>query len=321
MNGFPERLAKYLEDLEGLRRRGASEDTIRDSFLAFLRAAFPRLQQVEPILLEKHIPALRVRSGFADALYGDLIFECKRRLDDQSRPVGQEELTRYVRNQQHPDKYLGILTDGELLEVYAVHDDQLAKIDELRLGAGSAEAAGLWLDCYLFHEKHLTPTANDVALRFGERSPTFRQSLWLLEQLWRKVAAGPAAQTKIAEWQGLLSIVYGSPIGDEGLFLRHTYLALFSRVLAFVALERRAPNPEDLSGLVLGETFESMGLDNLVENDFFAWVEDEAVVPEARGLLHALATRWWRPTTCGQSARTCSRSCIKSWSIPRRAMT
>src|SRR5207237_5513430 len=126
---------------EGLRQRGASEDSIRDAFLAFLRTAFPRLQEAEPILLEKHIPALRVRGGFADALYGDLIFECKKRLDDQSRPVGQAELTRYIRNQQHPDKYLGILTDGELLEVYAIHDDQLAKMDELRLEAGSADEA------------------------------------------------------------------------------------------------------------------------------------------------------------------------------------
>ena len=133
MNGFPEHLTEHLGDLEDLPT-WASEDSIRDSFLAFLRAAFPRLQEVESILLEKHIPALRVRGGFTDALYGDLIFECKRRLDDQSRPVGQEELTRYLRNQPHPDKYLGILTDGELLEVYAVHDDRLAKIDDFARG-------------------------------------------------------------------------------------------------------------------------------------------------------------------------------------------
>ncbi len=299
MTDFSEHLAKYLESLEDLRRRGASEDSIRDAFLGFLRTAFPRLQLAVPILLEKHIPALRVRGGFADALYGDLIFECKRRLDDQSRPEGLAELARYIGNQQHPDKFLGILTDGELLEVHALRGDRPEKVDELRLGADGAEQAGLWLDCYLFHEKHLSPTANDVALRFGERSPTFRQSLWRLEQLWRTVGAGPAAQTKIAEWQSLLSIVYGSPVGDEALFLRHTYLALFSRVLAFVALERRAPNSEELSGLVSGETFERMGLENFAENDFFAWVEDDGLAPEARGLLHALATRLAAPYDLG----------------------
>jgi hypothetical protein len=50
------------------------------------------LQQAEPILLEKHIPGVRVRGGFADALYGDLIFETKKRLDEHSRGDGQEEI-------------------------------------------------------------------------------------------------------------------------------------------------------------------------------------------------------------------------------------
>lgn len=95
-------------------------------------------------------------------------------------------------------------------------------------------------------------------------------------------------QTKFAEWQSLLSIVYGSAVGDEDLFLRHTYLALFARVLAFVALERRAPNTDELAGLITGETFERMGLDNFVTDDFFAWVKGDA---DAETLLRSLATR------------------------------
>ncbi|HEY7425988.1 MAG TPA: hypothetical protein VH682_17290, partial [Gemmataceae bacterium] len=234
MHDFAERLRNYLEELDSLRQRGASEDSIRDAFLRFLRDAFPELDRAEPILLEKHIPALRVRGGFADALFGDLIFECKKRLDDPSRTDGKEELSRYLGNQEHPERYLGILTDGETLEVYALRGEQLDRVDELRLEAERAGEARLWLDCYLFHEKQLTPTANDVALRFGERSPTFWHSQRILQTLWERGSASPAAQTKFAEWQSLLSIVYGSSVGDEGLFLRHTYLALFARVLAFV---------------------------------------------------------------------------------------
>lgn len=58
MPTFAERLENYLEELTDLRRRGASEDSIRDAFLRFLRDTFPNLNQTEPILLEKHIPAL-----------------------------------------------------------------------------------------------------------------------------------------------------------------------------------------------------------------------------------------------------------------------
>ena len=60
MHDFAERMRNYLEELNGLRQRGASEDSIRDAFLRFLRDAFPRLGHAEPILLEKHIPALRL---------------------------------------------------------------------------------------------------------------------------------------------------------------------------------------------------------------------------------------------------------------------
>ncbi len=288
MGDFAETLRGYLETLTNLRQQGASEDSIRDAFLQFLRTAFPRLSLAEPFVLEKHIPALRVRGGFADALYGDLIFEFERRLDDAKRAEGKSQLTRYLSNQRHPDRFFGILTDGETLEVYALRDGELAKVDELKLDAEKADECRLWLDCYLFHEKHLVPTANDITLRFGERSPTFWHSLRLLRNAWQKAKNDPSVQTKFAEWQSLLAIVYGSAVGDEDLFLRHTYLALFARVLAFVALERRAPNSDELPGLITGETFERMGLDNFVTDDFFAWAKGDT---DAETLLRSLATR------------------------------
>jgi hypothetical protein len=146
MTAFPDRLQGYLEELNGLRQRGVSEDSIRDAFLRFLRAAFPKLAEAEPIELEKFIPAVRVRGGFADALYGDLIFECKRRLDGASRADRQGELTRYLRNQKHPERYLGILMDGESLEVYALREEELAAVDQLRLSVADSDHCHTWLD-------------------------------------------------------------------------------------------------------------------------------------------------------------------------------
>lgn len=289
MNGFSEQLASYLDNLNRLRKVGASEDSLRDAFLTFLRAAFPHIQSAESILLEKHVPALRVRGGFADVLYGDLILEFKRRLDDTSRREGTEELCRYLLNQAHPDRYFGILTDGETMEVYAIREDRLtdAPVDTLRLSVENADRCKLWMDCYLFHEKRLVPTANDVALRFGERSPTFWQSIRILERLWQTAGKQPAVQTKFGEWQSLLSIVYGSEVGDERLFLRHTYLALFARSLAFVALHQRAPRSEELEEILTSAVFGRMGLDNFVGDDFFTWMEAEDIAD----LLHSIATR------------------------------
>jgi hypothetical protein len=90
----------------------------------------------------------------------------------------------------------------------------------------------------------------------------------------------------MAEWQNLLSLVYGSPVGDEALFLRHTYLALFARVLAFIVLTENAPAATDLPALLSGEAFQQIGLDNFGQTDFFIWMPAEH--PDLRAFLQAL---------------------------------
>ncbi len=143
------KLQDYLEQSRSIRQKGTLEDSVRDAFLYFLREAFPRLQLAEPFELEKCVPALRVHGGFADALYGNLIFEFKRRLDDNARTDGKEQLKRYLLNQPRRDRYFGILTDGENLEVCALRDSELEEIDGLRLSVDCANKCKLWLDCYL----------------------------------------------------------------------------------------------------------------------------------------------------------------------------
>lgn len=225
--GFSEVLARYLQRLEHLRRRGASEASICDAFLGFLRDAFPRLEAAEPILLKKkHIPGLKVRGGYADALYSDLILECKKRLDDRARAQGLEELKRYLRNQQHPQPFFGILTDGQRLEVFALRENGLAPVDRLGWAAQGEEEARHWLDSYLFHERNVRPTALDVALRFGERNAVFFQSSQALEGLWREVAHLASAQTKFVQWQSLLALVYGWQVNDAARLGRILYARL-----------------------------------------------------------------------------------------------
>lgn len=284
---FAAHLETYLNELSEIRRRGASEAALRDAFLRMLRAAFPALGEAAPLLIEERIPALRVQGGVADALYGYLIFEFKRQLDTDTRTEGIEQLTRYLLNQHDPEQYFGILTDGETLEVYALRNARATKIDTLVLKGENADAAALWLDCYLFQSRRLRPTSVDVARRFGEFSPTFWQSLRVLRACWEHFRQEPHARTKFVEWQNLLSIVYGSEIGDEELFLRHTYLALFARVLAFATLNRRTLDDSEVDAVLSGVAFERAGLTNFVGDDFFTWADSSAVRP----LMRALAMR------------------------------
>jgi hypothetical protein len=292
MSDFSAALQRYLTHYQALQARGASEDSLRDAFLTFLREAFPRLKEPERLELEKYIPALQVRGGFADVLYEDLIFEFKRQLTPAVIEEAKPQLQRYLLNLPQPEKYFGILTDGLRLEVYALRDGELTRIDSLKLEANSPEEIATCkgrLDAYLFHEQRLSPTTEDIVRRFGEHSPTFHQGLRILRVLWQEAQSDPTAQTKMAEWQNLLSLVYGSPVGDEALFLRHTYLALFARVLAFIVLTQKAPAATDFPALLSGEAFQQIGLDNFGQTDFFIWMPAEH--PDLRAFLQALALR------------------------------
>lgn len=282
--GFPQRLRDYLKGLAEARARGAHHDELRHRFWTFLMDAFPSLNANE-VELERYVRALGVR-GFIDALYRDVIFEFKRDLEGE-RATGRNELERYLSAQQEPHRYLGILTDGQAFEVYVLRDGNLEPAYQFRLEAERPEEAWLWLEGLLFTERKVTPTAQDVVRRFGEKSAVFGQARARLWQMWRGLRGAGPPSTKFLEWRRLLAHVYGSEVGEEELFLRHTYLALLARLMAYLAIKKEPPMPDELPGLVDGAAFRRLGLPNLVEEDFFAWVL--AAKGEALSLLGGLA--------------------------------
>ncbi|MBI4300974.1 MAG: N-6 DNA methylase [Chloroflexi bacterium] len=283
---FGLRLKSYLSRLAEAKERKAHHDQLRQLFLDFLKDAFPDLHTQE-IELERQVKALQVR-GFIDLLYKDLIFEFKRDLQAE-RPKGLEELTRYLRAQPEPHRLFGILTDGQHFEIYTLRDGQLSQVETTFLDVAQPEEARLWLDCYLFAQRQVLPNTQDIIRRFGEKSPVFASAFGSLWRLLSQVRNQGSVDTKLKEWGRLLAYVYGSDVYDQRLFLHHTYLALFVRLLAFVALMRRPPSDQELSGIIDGRTFEGLGIQNLVEEDFFAWVLEPQISSETLSLLRGLA--------------------------------
>ena len=83
------------------------------------------------------------------------------------------------------------------------------------------------------------------------------------------------------QWKALLSKVYGSDIADDNLFIRHTYLSQFAKLLVFAALEGR-PDRNTVPLIVNGEAFHKHGVSNIGENDFFAWLMMDGYSPSIR---------------------------------------
>lgn len=280
---FDRALADYRAQIQEARRRRLHHDQLRAILLEFLRKGFQI--PVDEIELERGLRGARIR-GFIDALYRSLVIEVKRDLESE-RSQGTEEITRYLQS-TGGDGSFGLLTDGADCEVYLLGRDGLRLVHRFSPLTSSAETVYRSFDAYLFSGKAIVPTAEEVILRFGDSSPVFAASFDRLQSHFEKVREQPAVVVKYDEWQRLLAKVYGSAVGDYDLFLRHTYLAAFARLLAFLALERSIPSADQTADILTGEAFTRLGLTNLAEDDFFSWLIVQEIRTESIALLQGI---------------------------------
>ena len=288
---FENLFRKYLADIIQAREERRSHDYRRQLFSTFIHDAFG--VEAAEMQLEEHVTALQVR-GFIDFLYQYLVFEFKRDLEAE-RDDGKRELALYLEAIKHRTP-LGVLTDGIRFEVYSLDEGELTLIDRENLETlvDDITSAYLWFEAYLFSARDVVPTPEDIVRRFGGDSPVFLGARRTLREMFRAARADPAVQVKYDEWDRLLAKVYGQRVEAltsgqqaEDLFLRHTYLVLVARVIAFVATMGRRPRGTDVLGIVDGKAFQRVAA-NLVEEDFFAWVLADSIVTQTRTLLNAL---------------------------------
>ena len=261
LSQFRELFQEYLVTIEEAKLKKAHHDQLRSIFIGFLTQAFS--VKHEEFELEKGIKAAKVR-GFIDALYQDIIFEFKRDLATE-RDKGLQELSTYMQSLQ--GNHFGILTDGLVFEVYVLKDDKLEKIDSIALKALSSDEAFIWFDAFLFSEKEITPTSQDIVKRFGDTSAVFNSSLRKLTAMSLAFQDNPTYQVKFDEWDKLLAKVYGHSVARNQLFLRHTYLSILAKLIAYTSLYKQKAKGQELRGILTGKAF--VNLTNLAEEDFF----------------------------------------------------
>jgi hypothetical protein len=283
----------YLRDAVEARdhgERGRHHDHRRQLFVEFLRSAFN--VDVADVVIEEHVRGARVR-GFIDLLYSFLVFEFKRDLEEE-RGVGLRELTTYL-GAVDAKRPIGVLTDGLRFEVYVREADQLSLVDQADLTALAAnpDSAYLWFDSYLFSARDFAPTPADIVRRFGSNSPVFLAARGSLREMYAETREHTDVQVKYGEWDRLLAKVYGESVGAESLFLTHTYLALLSRLIAYVATQHHGPRAADLLRVVDGGAFARLAT-NLAEADFFAWVLAPELADRTRALLAGMTAHLGR---------------------------
>lgn len=112
--------------------------------------------------------------------------------------------------------------------------------------------------------------------RFGYQSPVFIESFRIMTKWFNEAKKFGGVQVCYEQWNKFLSIAYGSFEATENIFLIHTYLSVFSKLLAYAVVSNDDYIDDDEMRKVLnGAMFHSYNINNFVDNDFFHWVNGD----------------------------------------------
>lgn len=209
-------------------------------------------------------------SGRADALFGATVFEFKRDLRQELVDV-EARLPDYLadRERKTGHRFIGIATDGATFIAYERRNGALIEFSRYETRPDAPDALLAWLEPALSNRDDLPPEPLAVQRALGRQSITFGRASAALQALWERLRSHPDVKLKRDLWDGLLREVYGTAVGDDALFLQHTYLTVVAKTIAMRALDLPVADARSiLSGTALAQS----GIHGAVESDFFDWV-------------------------------------------------
>ena len=222
----------------------------------------------QDIDFEKPAPEVR---GRIDALLGRTVFEFKSDLR-RERGDAEEGLTRYLteREGQTSEKFVGIATDGAEFTAYFLKSEGLQEVSAHKTDAESPRELCVWLQSVVATGEELPPDPLTITREFGRESLAARRAFDALDALWEEIGQTPEARLKRALWDRLLGLAYGADVGDDALFLQHTYLVVVAKAMAWEAMI--ATLPGNAADLLHGAAYSELGIVGQSEPDFFDWV-------------------------------------------------
>jgi hypothetical protein len=235
----------------------------------------------------------KIHRGSADTLYNKIIIEFENNLK-VSGAHAKEQLAGYLLGQFNSGEgYNFTLISSDFInwKIYAPDISCLDKLDTLNehelilneiekssftLTEHNAEDFYYWIDRFLFKEENLKATLKRVEEAFGYQSPVFIESFRELNTWFNEAKKFGEVQVSYEQWRKFLSIAYGSFDASESNFLIHTYLSVFSKMLAYAVISNDDYiDDEELRKVLDGTIFHNYNINNFVDNDFFHWVKSD----------------------------------------------
>ena len=250
-----------------------------------------------------------IKRGSADTLYNKVIIEFENDITNNSTlKHAKEQLAGYLLGQNRTGSgfdYVLIASDCINWKVFAIdveHLDKLASLNEHELKLNEAETSSFtltkqngedfyyWIDRFLFKEQRQKATLELVEQAFGYNSPVFQKSYGELQKHFREISETGEIKVSFEQWEKFLSIAYGGFDATEKNFLIHTYLSIFSKMIAYAVVSNDDYlDDAEIRGIVDGSIFGKFNLSNFVENDFFHWVKNEKSFPALKEVFRRIA--------------------------------
>lgn len=308
------RTAEYLARSNELRNSNNNEEVVKANLFHHLPLMFPG----QPGWLAHHIAGVEAHlhvadglfnlSRFSDSLVGLTTVEYEpdlRRADRFSGGLEQvHEHCAGLLNLGHPaDKIVGILSDTVLWIAYSVKilherepgsygvaDIELVKIDEVDISTSSSSNARDLIDFlvkYLGRTGSRPLSAQTIVSDLGADSRFGSVHLAAVNAFVDAAFAGNPPYGELIEelWVRFVAVAGSGAASvpfDSGNYGHELYLVTLAKLICANVLARRALRSDDgeLMRILSGEHFRNVGLDNLVEYDYFGWLSDQPCVED-----------------------------------------
>jgi type I restriction-modification system DNA methylase subunit len=233
----------------------------------------------------------KIHRGSADTLYNKIIIEFENSLKATGAHA-KEQLAGYLLGQFNSGEgynftliasdfiewrvFAPDLSCLERLEFLNEHELILNEIKDssFTLTDTNAEDFYYWIDRFLFKEEKLKATLKRVEEAFGYQSSVFIESFREMKTWYKEAKKYGEVQVSFEQWSKFLSIAYGSFDASDDNFLIHTYLSVFSKLMAYSVLSNDDYiDDAELQQVLDGSMFHNYNIINFVDNDFFHWVK------------------------------------------------
>jgi len=254
-----------------------------------------------------NIPRMdKLHKGRADTLYNNIIIEFENDLR-QTYTHAKEQLAGYMLGKMRSGAgfdFTLIASDFinwkivvpdisciDKLETLQEHELILNETDNsFTLTEENSEDFYYWIDRFLFRQTKQHATLKSIEQAFGLKSNIFVESFRELNHCFNDAKKYGEIQVSFEQWHKFLSIAYGVFEKREDAFLIHSYLSIFSKMLAYSVMSNDDYIEEDaMLNILTGTVFQSFNISNFVDNDFFYWVSDSRNFPKLKKVFRLVA--------------------------------